>query len=447
MELKRKTYNKLVAWKQESAGKTALLIEGARRVGKSHIAESFGKKEYKSFIIIDFSRITEQILDVFEHDIMDLDVFFSKLSIFYGVKLYERETLFIFDEVQLYPKARQLVKHLVADGRYDYLETGSLITLKRNIQDIVIPSEEERIEMFPLDFEEFLWALGDDMTYDFVRSCYQKKTPLGEAIHRKVMNLFRQYMLVGGMPQAVLAYVESKEFAIVDRRKRQILELYRNDVTKFASGYEGKVLDIFDGVPSQLSKHEKKYMLSSIQKEARYREYQEAFMWLSDAKIINLCFNSTDPNTGLGMNTDRTTLKCYMADTGLLFSHAFSDKELTEEEVYKAILFDRISLNEGMFIENVVAQMLRSAGHKLFFYSCSDRENKENRMEIDFLIREGKRISPIEVKSSSYIRHSSIDKMKAKFGKKIGERYIIYTKDFKQEEDIVYIPIYMTLCL
>lgn len=447
MEFKRKVYDKLKKWKECSDGGTALLIEGARRVGKSHIAESFGKKEYKSYMLIDFSRITSQIMDVFENDIMDLDLFFSKLSIFYGVKLYRRETLIIFDEVQLYPKARQLVKHLVADGRYDYLETGSLITLKRNIQNIVIPSEEERVEMHPMDFEEFLWAMGDDMTYDYVRTCYQKKMPLGDAIHRKTMNLFRQYMLVGGMPQAVLAYVQKKDFEVVDRVKRQILELYRNDVTKFAEGYESKVLDIFDGIPSQLAKHEKKYKLSSIQKEARFRDYEDAFMWLSDAKIVNPCFNSTDPNAGLNMNTDRMTLKCYLADIGLLFSHAFSDKELTEEEVYKAILFDRIELNEGMFLENVVAQMLKSAGYKLFFYSCSDREDKSNRMEIDFMIRKAKQISPVEVKSSAYNRHSSLDKMKAKFGRKIGEQYIIYTKDFKKEGDISYLPVYMTLCL
>ena len=446
MELRRKIYEKLVEWKKRN-GQTALLIEGARRVGKSHIAELFAKNEYKSYVFIDFSRVSGEILDVFEHDIMDLNTFFYKLSIFYGVKLFERDTLFVFDEVQLYPKARQLIKHLVADGRYDFLETGSLITLKRNVQNIVIPSEEEHLEMFPLDFEEFLWAMGDDMTYDYVRNCYNNRVALGDAIHRKTMNLFKQYMLVGGMPQSVLKYIANKEFEECDRVKRQILELYRSDVTKFAAGYESKVLDIFDGIPSQLSKHEKRFVLSSIDKEARFREYQDAFMWLSDAKIINTCFNSSDPNAGLGISSDRMTLKCYMADTGLLFSHAFSDNMLTEEEVYKAILFDRLSLNEGMFLENIVAQMLRCRGHKLFFYSCSDRENKENRMEIDFLIREGKRISPVEVKSSVYNRHSSLDKFKAKFGKKIGDRYIVYTKDYKKEDDIIYLPVYMVLCM
>lgn len=447
MELKRKVYEKLKIWKKESNGTTALLIEGARRVGKSHIAENFGKNEYKSCIVIDFSRISEEIIDVFEHDIMDLNIFFNKLSIFYGVKLFERNTLFIFDEVQLYPKARQLVKHLVADGRYDYLETGSLITLKKNVQNIVIPSEEERIEMYPLDFEEFLWALGDDMSYEYVKQCYDNRVALGDAVHRKVMNLFRQYMLVGGMPQAVLTYVKKRDFEATDKVKRQILELYRSDVTKFAEGYESKVLSIFDGIPSQLSKHEKKYSLASIQKEARFRDYEDSFMWLDDAKIVNICFNSTEPNVGLRLNQDRMTLKCYLADTGLLFSHAFSDAEITEEEVYKAILFDKMELNEGMFLENIVGQMLRSRGYQLFFYSRSDREDRSNRMEIDFLIRKGKKICPVEVKSSVYNKHSSLDKLKAKFGAKIGERYIVYTKDFKVEGDIIYLPVYMTMCL
>lgn len=446
-DLKRKIYDRLVAWKQESQGGTALLIEGARRVGKSYIAEKFGQQEYKSYLHIDFSNVSPQILDSFEYDTSNLDLFFSKLSVFYGKKLYERDTLIIFDEVQLYPRARQLIKHLVADGRYDYLETGSLITLKKNVQHILLPSEEEHITMYPMDFEEFLWAVGDEITMPYVCSCFESRTPLGEALHRKTMNYFRQYMLVGGMPQAVLAYLKKYDFEEADRAKRRILNLYRNDVSKFAEGYESKVLSIFDGIPSQLSKHEKRYTLASIQKEARFREYEDAFMWLDDAKIINTCFNSTDPNIGLQLYTDRMTLKCYMADTGLLFSQAFSDQELMEHEVYKAILFDRIGINEGMFFENAVAQMLVSNGHKLFFYSRTDREHSENRMEIDFLIRKKNRIVPLEVKSGAYQRHASLDKFKKKFADKIGESYIIYTKDLKVEDDIVYIPVYMTLCL
>ena len=447
LELKRKIYERMLEWKNIDKGSTALLLEGARRVGKSYIAEQFGKQEYKSYLLIDFSNISGQILDVFENDFTDYDIFFSKLSVFYGVRLFVRESLIIFDEVQMYPKARQMIKHLVADGRYDYLETGSLITLKQNVEGIVLPSEEEHLSMHPMDFEEFLWAMGDEVTVPYIKECFEKMRPVGEALHRKIMNMFRQYMLVGGMPQAVLAFMETKNFEKADRAKRRILNLYRSDVTKFAKGYESKVLAIFDGIPSQLSKHEKKYSLASIQKEARFREYEDAFMWLDEAMIINTCFNSTEPNVGLSLNSERVTLKCYMADTGLLFSHAFSDNELMEEEVYKAILFDRIGLNEGMFFENVAAQMLKSRGHKLYFYSRSDRENLQNRMEIDFLISKKRKICPIEVKSSSYRNHVSLDKFKSKFSSKIGERYIIYTKDLKVEGDIICLPIYMLLFL
>lgn len=313
---------------------TALLIEGARRVGKSYIVEKFGQQEYKSYLLVDFSNVSRQVIDIFEEDSTDIGLFFTKLFVFYGVKLYPRESLIIYDEVQMYPRARQLIKHFVADGRYDYVETGSLIALKQNVENIVIPSEEEHITMYPLDFEEFLYAMGDEITADYIHSCYQSKKPLGEAIHRKTMNIFRQYMLVGGMPQAVLEYVNSKDFEKVDKVKRRILKLYRSDVTKFAKGYERKVLSIFDGIPSQLSKHEKKYAMSSISKDARFRQYEDSFMWLDEAKIINTCFNSTDPNVGLELNSERMTLKCYMADTGLLFSHAFSDTELTEADVY-----------------------------------------------------------------------------------------------------------------
>lgn len=447
MELRRVVYQRMKQWKQESAGQTALLLEGARRVGKSYLAKRFGEQEYRSCLMIDFSNISEQVLDVFDHDAADLDLFFNKLSVFYSVKLYQRESLIIFDEVQMYPKARQMIKHLVADGRYDYLETGSLITLKQNVEGIVIPSEEDHLTVYPLDFEEFLWAVDEEVTADYIKTCFEKRQSLGEALHRKVMNLFRQYMLVGGMPQAVLEYVETKDFERTDRVKRRILTLYRNDVTKFAKGYESKVLSIFDGIPSQLSKHEKKYSLASIQKEARFREYEDAFIWLDEAMIIDTCFNSTDPGIGLELNTERMTLKCYMADTGLLFSHAFSDQELMEEEVYKAILFDRLGLNEGMFLENIVAQMLTSRGHKLFFYSRSDRENAENRMEIDFLIRRKRKICPVEVKSSSYQSHRSLDKFQKKFAGKLGDAYVIYTKDLRVDGDVTYLPVYMTMCL
>lgn len=443
MDLKRKIYEKLSLWKTESQGQSALLIEGARRVGKSYAVKQFAQSAYESYILVDFSNISPQIIDIFENDTMNLDLFFSKLSVFYGVRLIPRNSLIIFDEIQMYPHARQLIKHFVADGRFDYIETGSLITLKQNVENIVIPSEEEKITMYPLDFEEFLWAMNDEVSFPYLKTCLTEKKPVGEAIHRKIMNLFRQYMLVGGMPQAVLMYTETNDFEKTDRVKRRILELYRNDVTKFAKGYESKVLSIFDRIPSQLSKHEKKFSMSSLQKSARFRDYENAFIWLDETMIINTCFNSTDPNIGLSLNSERLTLKCYMADTGLLFSLAFSDSELLEDGIYKAILFDRLELNEGMFMENIVAQMLRSRGYKLFFYSRNDRNQTENRMELDFLISKQRKISPLEVKSSGYTKHSSLDKFKAKFSKKIGTRYIIYTKDYKEEGDIVYLPIYM----
>lgn len=447
MELRRKIYQKMKDWKESDAGKTALLIEGARRVGKSFIVEQFGAREYQSCLMIDFANVEKEVIDLFEYEFSDLDLFFTKLAVLKGKKLYKRESLIVFDEIQMYPKARQLIKYLVADGRYDYIETGSLISLKRNIRNIVLPSEERHIMMQPLDFEEFLWAMGDEITAGYIANCFERREPLGEAIHRKTMNVFRQYMLVGGMPQAVLEYIETKDFERTDRVKRNILSLYRNDVSKFAGGYESKVLAIFDGIPAQLSRHEKKYKLASIEKEARFRDYEDAFMWLDEAEVINTCFNNMDPNVGLGLNVDRLTLKCYMADTGLLFSHAFSDQELTEEEVYKAILFDRLELNEGMFFENVVAQMLRANGNKLFFYSRSDNQDAMNRMEIDFLIRRNRKICPIEVKSSLYKKHASLDKFITRYSSKIGDKFIIYTKDFKNEDGILHIPVYMTMCL
>lgn len=447
MELRRKVYQKLLEWKQNRNGRTAVMLEGARRVGKSHIAKRFGENEYRSYLLIDFSFISPLVKEVFEHDVHDLDLFFQKLSILYRTTLYRGESLIIFDEVQLFPPARQLIKHLVADGRYHYLETGSLITLKQNVQNILIPSEEETIEMFPLDYEEFLWAKGDEQDYNFIRHCFDKRIPLGDAVHRKMMGRFREYLLVGGMPQAVIRYIETGAFAEADTEKRRILKLYRDDVSKFAKGYESRVLAIFDGIPSQLSQHEKRYMLSTLKKNARYRDYEDAFIWLDDAKIVHTAFNSTDPNVGLNLNTDRLTLKCYLNDTGLLISHTFSESDMMDEDVYKSILFGKLNLNEGMFMENAVSQMLRTSGHKLYFYSRSDRENAEERMEIDFLIRRDRRISPIEVKSSNYRSHRSLDKFKSKFDKKIGECFILYTKDLMKDGKITYLPIYMGLCL
>ena len=447
MELKRKIYDQLLKWKRESKGKTALLIDGARRVGKSHIAEEFAKNEYKSYILVDFGNAPQDILDLFINDSANLDLFFAKLAAFYSKTLHKRESLIIFDEVQQFPRARQLIKYLVADGRYDFLETGSLIRLKKNVQDIIIPSEEEHIEMYPMDFEEFLWAMDDEATAPLIKHCFETKTPLGQALHRKVMNDFRQYMLVGGMPQSVLAFIEEKNFEQSDVAKRRILKLYRDDVSKFASGHEEKVFAVFDGIPAQLSKKEKKYVLSSLGKDARYRTYEESFLWLNEAMIINTCFNATDPSVALSISEDNTTQKCYMADTGLLVTHAFMDSAFTDNELYRAILFDKLNINEGMIMENIVAQMLRANGHKLFFYSRCDNEHRQNHMEIDFLIKEEKKICPVEVKSGDYRSHSSLDKFKKKFSSKLGNSYILYTKDVMIKDNIIHLPIYMAMYL
>lgn len=445
--LKRKIYDTILNWKNTGKGTTALMIDGARRVGKSYIVKKFAENEYKSFIVIDFGNVSEEIKNVFKHDSYDLNILFQKISAFYSTILYERESLIVFDEVQQFPFARQLIKYLVEDGRYDYIETGSLIRLKKNIEDIIIPSEEEHVEMFPLDFEEFLWALGDSATIPYLKSCFENLKPVGDAVHRKVMNQFRQYILVGGMPQAVVAYLNKMNFAEADVVKRNILTLYRNDIGKFAPGYEDKVYALFDNIPAQLSRKEKKYRLSSINKDIRYRNYENAFIWLNEALIVNTCFNATDPNVGLTLSMDHTTQKCYMGDTGLLVTHTFMDSSFTENELYKSILFDKFSINEGMLIENVVAQILRFNGHKLYFYSRSDSLKRENNIEIDFLIKTAKKISPVEVKSNNYNKHKSLDKFINKFKTNIGMPYIIYTKDLMLKDNIVHLPIYMTMFL
>ena len=444
---KRKIYEELIKWKRISNGSTALLIDGARRVGKSYIAEEFAKNEYKSYILVDFGNVPNDVLHLFAQESSDLDLFFAKLSAFYGIKLFKRDSLIVFDEVQQFPRARQLIKYLVADGRYDYLETGSLIRLKKNVQDIIIPSEEEHIEMFPMDFEEFLWAMGDTVTVPLIKACFESKKPLGQALHRKIMNDFRQYVLVGGMPQSVAAYLNGKDFEASDMAKRRILKLYHDDVSKFAEGYEDKVFALFDGIPAQLSKKEKKYKLSSLGKKARFRSYEDSFVWLNESMIVNTCFNATDPNVGLALSADHSTQKCYMADTGLLVTQTFMDKAFTENGLYRAILFDKLSINEGMIMENVVAQMFRTNGHKLYFYSRSDATNRKNDMEIDFLITEGKKICPIEVKSNNYVSHSSLDKFRDKFSSKIGNSYILYSKDVIVKDGIIHLPIYMAMFL
>ena len=450
--MQRKIYDKLVKWKEDSNGKTALLIDGARRVGKSYIVEEFAKNNYKSYIMIDFNRAPLEIKNLFDLYLDDLDNLFLYLSNYYNVKLYERESLIIFDEVQLYPRARSAIKYLVADGRYDYIETGSLVSINENVKDILIPSEEQHLKMYPMDFEEFLWALDNHGLMELIEKSFKERKPLGNIFHRKAMDYFRQYMIVGGMPQAVLEYVNTKDFNKVDQIKRNILDLYREDIIKHSGKYSLKVRSIFDEIPSQLQKHEKKFRITSLDKDAKTRDYEDAFMWLDDAMIVNQAFNTTEPSIGLSLNLDNSFYKCYMADTGLLISKAFDEKSIVEEEIYKKILFDKLEYNGGMILENIVAQMLVSSGHKLYFYSNSSRENSNDRMEIDFLISKSKitnkhNISPIEVKSGKNYTLVSLNKFRKKYTNYLATPYIIHTSDYKEEDDIVYLPVYMTILL
>ena len=446
--MKRKIYEKLLNWKHDG-GKTALLIDGARRVGKSYISEAFAKEQYKTYLLIDFNNVSADVLGLFENHLNDLDSFFMYLSTYFNVRLYERESLIVFDEVQMYPRARAAIKYLVADGRYDYIETGSIVSISKNVKDIVIPSEERHIKMHPMDFEEFLWASGNELLMPVISRHFTEMKPLGQALHRKAMELFRQYLIVGGMPQAVAEYIATRDFSKVDQIKRDILTLYRADISKHANGYETKVAGIFDEIPAQLKKQEKKFKLSSISKEARFRDYEDALFWLDDARIINTCFNSSEPNIGLRLNMDRLTLKCYMADTGLLISHAFDEKGIVSSEIYRRLLFDKLEVNKGMIIENVVAQMLVASGHRLYFFSNPSRNDRESRMEIDFLLAKSSisnrhNISPIEVKSSKNYTLSSIRKFRDKYHAQLHTAYVLHSGDLKIEDAIVFLPVYMT---
>lgn len=448
--MERKIYQRLKQWKEEG-GRTALLIDGARRVGKTHIALEFAKREYKTFLFIDFNRAGSAVKTLFNEGLEDLDTFFATLSALYNVRLHRRESLVVFDEVQLFPRARAAIKYLVEDGRFDYLETGSLMSIKRNVQDIVIPSEEEHVRMFPMDFEEFLWALGYETLMPFIQECFANKRALGQALHHKAMDLFRQYMIIGGMPQVVDNFARNRDFALADRVKRTILDLYRADIAKHAVGYETRVRSIFEEIPSQLQKHEKKFRLSSLRKEARFRDYKDALFWLDDAMIVNTCYNSTEPNVGLNLNSERTTLKCYMADTGLLLSHAFDEKAIVSQRLYPQ-LFERLEINRGMLVENIVAQMLAASNHKLYFYSNSSREDAASRMEIDFLIAGSTlssrhNISPIEVKSGKNYTLSSLKKFMSKYAGMLQTPYVVHPRDMREEGGIVFLPYYMVPCL
>ncbi len=452
MIFERKIYNKLLDWKNNSSGFKALLIEGARRIGKSTIVEEFGKREYKSYILIDFNKVSKVVTDAFELYLNDLDSFFLILSTEYGVTLHKRESLIIFDEIQKFPKARQAIKELVKDGRYDYIETGSLVSIKENVKDITIPSEERHLKMYPMDFEEFCLALGEQKMTEYIRICFEKRKPLEDAFHHKAMLLFKQYMLIGGMPMPLARYIESgRNFASADIEKRDILTLYEDDINKADVTYRNKVASIFRQIPSFLSQHEKRVRLSNIEKSSVYPMYQDTFFWLGDSMICNECFNCTDPNIGLAINEDRTAVKCYMGDTGLLVSHAFSEKEIADGELYRRILHDDLSINEGMLFENAVAQILVANGYDLFFYTRYSDEKHRNDIEIDFIISNGSKLKPkiypIEVKSGKRYTTVSLNKFIDIYSNRIGEAYVIHPKNLARLGNIICLPAYMTFCL
>jgi len=449
---KRKIYNKLLDWKNNSKGTKALLIEGARRIGKSTLVEEFGKNEYKSYILIDFNKVSKVVIEAFENLSEKLDDFFMVLSSEYNTQLYKNESLIIFDEVQKYPHARELIKYFVADGRYDYIETGSLISIRENVKDITIPSEERKIRIYPMDFEEFCWALGNEQILEVIKLCFEKKENLPNGLHNSAMLLFRQYLLIGGMPKSIDMFIsQNKDFGASDAEKRDILNLYREDIRKIDKKYQAKVQATFDQIPAFLSKHEKRIILSRLNPNAKADNYEESFFWLADSMICNECFNCSDPNVGLAMNEDRTFIKCYMGDTGLLVSHAFSENDITETNLYRNILFDKLSINEGMLYENAIMQMLTANGHHPYFYTNYNKEKHRTDIEIDFIITEGgkirEKIIPIEVKSSSKYSTVSLERFMTKFKNRISCAYVIHPRNLLLKDGITCIPPYMTFCL
>ena len=452
MVLKRKIYNKLLEWKKESQGKKALMVEGARRIGKSTICEEFGKNEYESYLLIDFAKRDKEVEAYFNRYLNDLDTFFMLLQAHFGIKLTERKSLIIFDEVQMFPQARVAIKYLVADGRYDYLETGSLISIKEYVKDIVIPSEERHINMYPLDFEEFAIALEEELLVEYIKKCFEKKEPLERSMHNQAMILFQQYMLVGGMPMPVVAFIDNnKDFTQADKEKRDIIKLYREDIMKIDARYRSKVLAIFDQIPGFLSQHEKRVVFKQLQNGSYADQYEETFFWLSDSMISNECFLCNDPNVGLSLNETRGYVKCYMGDTGLLLSHAFDENELLEDEVYKQILTGKLQINEGMLYENAIAQMLVANGHKLYFYTHYNEEKHRNDMEIDFIISNNSKLKykmfPIEVKSGKRYSTKSLNDFMQKYKERIGEGYIVHPRNLLLKDGIICIPPYMAMLL
>lgn len=436
----------MLQWKQENNGQTALLIKGARRIGKSTIAEEFARREYESHIIIDFSIADDAVKELFSH-LSDLNFFFLRLQSLFNASLHERQSVIIFDEVQLYPQARQAIKHLVKDGRYDYIETGSLLSIKKNVKGIVIPSEETRICMYPLDFEEFLWAVNKPQTYDLIKYSYQNFKLLGDAVNRELMRYFRLYMLVGGMPQSVNAYLESNNFSAVDAVKRTILELYIDDFRKIDP--TGRASRLFTSIPAELSRNAMRYQVGSVIENATASRLGELLMDVADSMTVNFSYHANDPSVGFSLHADYNCFKLFLADTGLFVTLAFMDRDYTENVIYQKLLSDKLAVDLGYVYENAIAQMLKSAGNELFYYTFQEEVIKEGNKifrnyEVDFLISRKDKICPIEVKSSGYNAHKSLDMFLQKYSARILNSYLLYTKDMRKDHDIICLPAYMT---
>ena len=441
MIFKRKLYTELLQWKQDSNGASALLIKGARRVGKSTLAKEFAKHEYDSFIAIDFAKCSKEVRDLFD-DISDLDYIFMRLQMMYKVTLKPRASVIIFDEVQKWPNARQAIKYLVEDGRYDYIETGSLLSIKQNVKNIIIPSEEDELTLNPLDYEEFKWALGDEVSIPMLRQFFEKRKSMGDEANRNLMRDFRLYMLVGGMPQAVKTYLETKNMGRVDQAKRRIIRLYENDFMKIdPSGMASK---LFIAIPSELTRNASRYTVNApTDGDGRHDRLMGIIFDMQDSMVVNMAYHANDPNVGMALHKDTNKYKMFMADTGLFITLAFWDKKFTENIIYEKLLSDKLSADLGHVYENIVAQMLKANGHELYYYTWPS-ETSNHLYEVDFLLSNGTKIDPIEVKSSGYKTHKSLDLFCDKFLSRVNKRYLIYTKDLRKEESITYLPVYMT---
>ena len=438
----RKIYKRLVDWKNESSGRTALLIEGARRVGKTTIVKSFAEREYASCIFIDFSIAGEEIKRLFD-DLRDLNYLFLQLQLIFHVKLEMRRSLIVFDEVQFCPKARQAIKALVSDGRYDYIETGSLISIHQNVKDILIPSEEEKIRMYPMDFEEFLWALGDHSTISLLKEAFESLKGIGERANREVMRLFRLYLLVGGMPQAVATYIQENDFESVDREKRNILSLYHDDFRKLDS--RGRLSYLFDSIPAQLSSG-RTFFVDRERKATKKKLLEELLPDLIDSKTVLPKYDCDNPETGMSKYRDSDKFKLYLSDVGLFVTEAFADRDFTENTLYRKLLSDKVSTDLGYLFENAVAQMLTASGYTLFYNVFKD-ETSHHYYETDFIIPKGTKLCPIEVKSGQYRSHRSLDMFQKRYSKQVLNRYLLTTKDIHKEGDIICLPVYMAMFL